>query len=160
MARVYLGLGSNVGDSVETIRAAFAGLESFLAGSRLSRLWRTKAMYVTDQADFINAAAMGETALSPRELLVAVNSVEAGLGRDRGRERFKGPRTIDIDILLYGELLLRESDLCIPHALLRERRFALAPLLDLNPSLRDPSNGESYADVLASLPPQGIYLLG
>jgi 2-amino-4-hydroxy-6-hydroxymethyldihydropteridine diphosphokinase len=160
VARVFLGLGSNVGDSAATIRAAFAELASLLADARLSRMWRTKAMYVTDQADFINAAAMGETALSPRELLAAVNSIEAGLGRDRGRERFKGPRTMDIDILLYGDLVLRESELCIPHALLRERRFALEPLLDLDPSLRDPSNGESYAKVLASLPPQGIYLLG
>lgn len=160
MARVFLGLGSNVGDSIAIIRAAFASLECFLGGARLSRLWRTKAMYVTDQADFINAAAMGETALSPRELLSAVNSVEAGFGRDRSLERYKGPRSLDIDILLYDELVYRESDLVIPHALLRERRFALEPLLDLDPGLRDPSSGESYAKVLASLPPQGIYLLG
>lgn len=160
MPRVYLGLGSNIGDSAAIIRAAFASLESFLVCARLSRLWRTKAMYVTDQADFINAAVRGETALSPRELLSAVNAVEASFGRDRGRERYKGPRSLDIDILLYDELIFRESDLIIPHAFLRERRFALEPLLDLDPGLRDPLNGESYAKVLAALPLQGIYLLG
>ena len=160
MARAYLGLGSNVGDSAAIIRAAFASLETFLALSRLSRLWRTKAMYVTDQADFVNAAAMGETALSPRELLTAINSVETSFGRDRGSERFKGPRSLDIDILLYDDLVLREPDLVIPHAALRERQFALEPLLDLDPSLCDPLSGEPYAVVLASLPPQGIYLLG
>jgi 2-amino-4-hydroxy-6-hydroxymethyldihydropteridine diphosphokinase len=117
-------------------------------------------MYVTDQADFINAAAMGETALSPRELLAAINVIEARFGRNRSRERFKGPRSLDIDILLYDDLVLREADLVIPHAALRERQFALEPLLDLDPCLRDPSSGETYAAVLASLPPQGIYLLG
>lgn len=160
MAKAYLGLGSNVGDSAATIRAAFASLGTFLALSRLSRLWRTKAIYVTDQADFINAAAMGETTLSPRELLAAINAIEAFFGRDRSRERFKGPRSLDIDILLYDDLVLRETDLVIPHAALRERQFALKPLLDLDPCLRDPSSGEPYAAVLASLPPQGIYLLG
>jgi 2-amino-4-hydroxy-6-hydroxymethyldihydropteridine diphosphokinase len=160
VARVYLGLGSNVGDSAATLRRAFAELERFLAGARLSRLWRTKAMYVEDQADFINAAACGETELSPRELLAAVNGVEARFGRNRDRERFKGPRSLDIDILLYGELVLREAELVIPHAALRERRFALEPLLDLDPGLRDPESGESYAALLDSLPPQGIYLLG
>jgi len=160
VARAYLGLGSNVGNSAATIRAAFASLETFLSGSRLSRLWCTKAMYVTDQADFVNAAAMGETTLSPRELLVTINAVEALFGRDRVRERFKGPRSLDIDILLYDDIVLREADLVIPHAALRERQFALEPLLDLDPSLRDPLSGEPYAAVLASLPPQGIYLLG
>jgi 2-amino-4-hydroxy-6-hydroxymethyldihydropteridine pyrophosphokinase len=159
MPLAYLGLGSNVGDGVATLRSAFASLQGFLLDSRLSRLYRSAPMYLADQGDFINAVVCGECSLSPRELLAAVNAVEARFGRDRSRERFKGPRTLDIDILLYGELVLHEEDLVIPHAGLRERRFALEPLLELAPALRDPASGQPYAAVLASLPPQGIYLL-
>jgi 2-amino-4-hydroxy-6-hydroxymethyldihydropteridine diphosphokinase len=159
MARVFLGLGSNVGDGAATIRSAFAELAEILGKPRLSRLWRSRAMYVEDQGDFINAAALGETDLSPRELLASVNAIEERFGRDRGRERPKGPRTLDIDILLFGSLILHESDLILPHAGLKERRFALQPLIDLDPKLLDPETGESYSKILDSLPPQGIYLL-
>jgi 2-amino-4-hydroxy-6-hydroxymethyldihydropteridine diphosphokinase len=159
MARVFLGLGSNVGDGAATITSAFRELSSLLEGARLSRLLRSRAMYVEDQPDFINAAAAGETSLAPRELLAAVNLIEAQFGRDRSRERPKGPRTLDIDILLYGDLVLRESDLILPHARLKERRFALEPLLDLDPGLIDPESGEAYSRILGSLPPQGIYLM-
>jgi 2-amino-4-hydroxy-6-hydroxymethyldihydropteridine diphosphokinase len=159
MARVYLGLGSNVGDGVWTIRAAFVEFSSFLSDARLSRFWRSKAMYIEEQPDFVNAAAMGETELRPRDLLSAVNAIEASFGRDRSREVNKGPRPLDIDILLYGDEVLREPDLVIPHAALHERRFALQPLLDLEPTLRDPVSGARYSDILEALPPQGIYLL-
>lgn len=159
MARAFLGLGSNVGDGAATIRSAFAELSRILEKPRLSKLWRSRAMYFEDQGDFINAAACGETRLSPRELLEIVNGIEARFGRDRERERPKGPRTLDIDILLFGDLVLHEVDLILPHAGLRERRFALQPLLDLDPELRDPETGEAYADILESLPAQGIYLL-
>jgi 2-amino-4-hydroxy-6-hydroxymethyldihydropteridine diphosphokinase len=116
-------------------------------------------MYVEDQPDFVNAAMVGETDLSPHLLLAAINGVEARLGRDRSRERSKGPRTLDIDILLYGDLILRESDLILPHARLKERRFALQPLLELDSRLVDPESGETFSRILESLPPQGIYLL-
>jgi 2-amino-4-hydroxy-6-hydroxymethyldihydropteridine diphosphokinase len=159
MARVFLGLGSNVGDGPTTIRAAFTELSRLLEGAQLSRLWRSRAMYVEDQPDFVNAATMGETELSPRKLLAAVNTIEAFFGRDRSQERPKGPRTLDIDILLYGDLIIRESDLIVPHARLKERRFALQPLLDLDAGLLDPESGTAYSRVLESLPPQGIYLL-
>ena len=160
MSLVYLGLGANVGDGAATLRAAFAELSSLLVEARLSSLWGSKAMYFEDQPDFVNAVAGGETSLPPLELLRAVNAIEARFGRDRRCERPKGPRSLDIDILLYGDLLLREPELVIPHAGLRERRFALQPLLELDPKLRDPASGESYAKVLAALPAQGIYLLG
>jgi 2-amino-4-hydroxy-6-hydroxymethyldihydropteridine diphosphokinase len=160
MARAYLGLGANLGDSVSTINAAFLELSRFLANPRLSRLWSSKAMYVEDQPDFVNAVAMGETELGPRELLAAINAIEARFGRDRGREVKKGPRPLDIDILLYGDALLREPDLVIPHAALRERRFALEPLLDLEPELVDPESGVKFSTIVETLPPQGIYLIG
>lgn len=160
MARVYLGLGANLGDGESTIRAAFVELEGLLVGAQLSRLWRSSPLYLEDQPDFINAAAAGETELSPRALLEAVNAIETAFGRDRSRERTKGPRPLDIDILLYGDLVMAEPDLVIPHAGLRERLFALLPLMDLEPSLVDPSTGMLFAKIASELPPQGIYLMG
>ena len=160
MARVFLGLGSNVGDGAATIHAAYADLARLLIEPRLSPLYRSKAMYVMDQPDFINAAAVGETELSPRELLAAVHEIEARFGRDRSQESIKGPRSLDVDILLYRDMVIRESDLTIPHAGLKERRFALQPLLDLDESIRDPESGEPFSSILESLPSQGIYLLG
>jgi 2-amino-4-hydroxy-6-hydroxymethyldihydropteridine diphosphokinase len=159
MARVFLGLGSNIGDGAGNIRGAFIEIARILEGARLSRLWRSRAMYFRDQPDFVNAAAVGETALSPAALLAAVQALEADFGRDRSREVPKGPRRLDIDILLYDDLVLREADLTIPHPGLKERRFALMPLMDLDGALRDPLSGEAFAKILEALPPQGIYLL-
>jgi 2-amino-4-hydroxy-6-hydroxymethyldihydropteridine diphosphokinase len=159
MVRVFLGLGSNVGDAISTLRSAFAELSSILEGARLSRLRGSKAMYDEDQPDFVNAAVSGETGLLPYELLAAVNGIEARFGRVRDVGRPKGPRTLDIDILIYGGLVLREPTLAIPHASLNERRFALEPLLDLEPGLSDPLSGEAYSTILEALPLQGIYLL-
>jgi 2-amino-4-hydroxy-6-hydroxymethyldihydropteridine diphosphokinase len=159
MVTVYLGLGANVGDAENTLGLAFRELALVLASPRLSRLWRSKARYVEDQSDFVNAVAVGECALSPRELLAEVNRIEAAFGRDRDHEVRKGPRPLDIDILLYGESVLAEADLIIPHAAIRERKFVLLPLLELNPDLRDPVSGDRFESILAALPPQGIYLM-
>jgi 2-amino-4-hydroxy-6-hydroxymethyldihydropteridine diphosphokinase len=117
-------------------------------------------MYIEDQPDFVNAAAAGDTELPPRELLAQIQAIEAAFGRDRGRERPKGERSLDIDILLYGSSVIDEPDLKVPHAALKERLFALLPLLDLDPVLRDPLGGEEYSDIARKLPDQGIYLLG
>ena len=159
MAKVYLGLGSNVGDCAGTIHAAFGELSIFLNNARLSRLWCSRPLYLEDQPDFINAVAGGDCELSPRLLLVAINKIEKIFGRNRSRERKKGPRSLDIDILLYGSLIVTEPELIIPHAGLKERQFALLPLLELDPGLRDPMSGESYKAINEMLPRQGIYLL-
>ena len=160
MERVYLGLGSNVGDSERTIRNAFLELQALLGEARLSSLWLSKPMYVEEQPDFINAVATGVTDLSPRGLLAAVHAIEASFGRDRSLERSKGPRRLDIDILLYGSRIISELDLVIPHKGLKERQFALLPLLELDRSLVDPEDGQPYSTLAATLPSQGIYLLG
>jgi 2-amino-4-hydroxy-6-hydroxymethyldihydropteridine diphosphokinase len=160
MARVFLGLGSNQGDSAATIRAAFDCLsEDLLTSAELSRLYRTRPLYVENQADFINAAAAGDTSLSPHELLKAVNRIESLFGRDRSAEIPKGPRPLDIDILLYGDCRIEEPDLVIPHPRITERRFVLVPLLELDPQLCDLRSGVLYSEILSSLPEQGIYLL-
>jgi len=159
MERVFLGLGGNKGDPVRIIHDAFDELTGILAQARLSSLYRSTARYYEDQPDFVNAAVVGLTGLDPEALLAAVNEIEARHGRDRTREISKGPRSLDIDILLFGERLVVEPDLVIPHAGLRERKFALLPLLELDAGLVDPASGKSFASILASLPPQGIYLL-
>lgn len=159
MDLVFLGLGSNRGDPASTLRSAFADLGAILEDGRISSLYRSKARYVTDQADFVNAAVSGWTDLEPRDLLEAIHGIETRHGRDRSREVSKGPRSLDIDILLHGQHLVAEEDLIIPHAALRERKFALLPLLELAPDLRDPLSGAPFSAILAQLPPQGIYLL-
>ncbi|MDP3179981.1 MAG: 2-amino-4-hydroxy-6-hydroxymethyldihydropteridine diphosphokinase [Spirochaetaceae bacterium] len=156
--RVFLGLGSNQGDSVDIVRNAFRELGQHLRQPRLSSLWRSQARYLTDQPDFINAVAVGETRLLPRELLATVNAVEAAFGRDRLKEIHNGPRPLDIDILLYGKKIIVENDLIVPHPGLRERKFVLVPLLELDPDLEDPVSGERFSRTLATLPAQGIYL--
>jgi 2-amino-4-hydroxy-6-hydroxymethyldihydropteridine diphosphokinase len=159
MARVFLGLGANLGDCAGTIRAAFSELSRLLEGALLSRLWRSSPLYDEVQPDFINAAVMGDTDLSPHGLLSAVNAIETAFGRTRLHERPKGPRTLDIDILLYGSITLVEPDLKIPHAGLSERLFAILPILDLDEGLLDPVSGMAFSTIAKSLPPQGIYLL-
>ncbi len=157
MEKVWLGIGSNLGDSEALIREAAARLSASISDLRVSGFWRSKARYVEDQPDFLNAVAAGGTSLSPRELLAAVNAIEASLGRDRSAVVAKGARTMDIDILLYGAAIIAEPDLIIPHPGMRERKFVLLPLIELDPDLADPVSGRPFREFLAELPPQGIY---
>jgi 2-amino-4-hydroxy-6-hydroxymethyldihydropteridine pyrophosphokinase len=148
--RAYVGLGSNLGD-----RAAYL-LLGLSALSRLpeTRLLRLSPVYETDpvgppQPPYLNMVAELETALSPKGLLAEMLRVEKALGRER-RERW-GPRTLDLDLLLYGDLVLEEAGLSVPHPRLHERAFVLVPLLDLLPEGRHPLLGQSFAELLASL---------
>lgn len=113
-----------------------------------------------DQADFLNAVASAECALEPLELLRRCNALEAALGRDRSRERVKGPRTLDLDILLFGTEIIDLPALTVPHPGMTERAFVLRPLLELEPDLADPRTGRVFADFLASVETQGIYPAG
>jgi 2-amino-4-hydroxy-6-hydroxymethyldihydropteridine diphosphokinase len=157
-AVVVLGLGSNRGDGRAIIKGAFALLARRLEAPRLSCLYATSPMYVTDQPPFLNAAVSGVFAGTPRDLLALAQETEAAFGRDRSREVRRGARTLDVDILLFGGLVVEEGpELVIPHPLLAERKFALVPLLELLPEALDPRTGRSLFDSLAVLPPQGIY---
>ena len=132
MTRAYVGVGANLGDREATIRAALAALPGVVG---VSQLRETDPVGVVDQPPFLNGAAALETDFSPRELLDALLAVERELGRER-RERW-GPRTIDLDLLLYGDETIDEPGLTVPHPRLHERRFALEPLADLDPELVD-----------------------
>ena len=157
MEKVWLGLGSNKGDSSSILDSAIQELGGFLYELRRSGLWRSRARYYNDQQDFLNLAVSGFTNLTPRELLIQIHRIEANHGRDRSKEIKKGPRTLDIDILIYDQKIFAEPDLIIPHPGLAERKFALLPLLELDYGLIHPGLGISLRELAACLPPQGIY---
>jgi 2-amino-4-hydroxy-6-hydroxymethyldihydropteridine diphosphokinase len=145
MTRAYVGLGANLGDREATIRAALHALPGVVA---VSSLRETDPVGVVDQPRFLNGVAAVETDLSARELLEELLAIERELGRER-RERW-GPRTIDLDLLLYGEETIDEPGLTVPHPRLHERRFALEPLAELAPDAVIPGRGR-VSDALAEL---------
>ena len=155
-----LGLGSNTPckdiSCTGIINAAAAELKKTLANVKLSPLYKTEPLHVTDQSPFINAALSGFFPESADKLLELIQKVEAKYGRDRSKERRWGERTLDIDILLFGDLVMSEDALTIPHPRLKERAFALQPLLDLLPDEAEPGTGKKYRDILAQLPYQEI----
>jgi 2-amino-4-hydroxy-6-hydroxymethyldihydropteridine diphosphokinase len=145
----YIGLGSNLGEREATLREALARLGEVegIEVVAVSSFRETDPVGVVDQPRFVNAAAALETVLGPRELLERLLEVERGLGRDRSREERWGPRTIDLDLLLYGEETVAEVGLEVPHPRLAERAFVLDPLLELDPGLRLP-DGRPLRDLL------------
>jgi 2-amino-4-hydroxy-6-hydroxymethyldihydropteridine diphosphokinase len=147
----YIGLGANLGDREQTIRRALALVESRPAIDvvRVSSLRETEPWGYADQPRFVNAAAALETSLGARELLDELLAVERELGRTRDGPRY-GPRTIDLDLLLFGEAELLEPGLVVPHPRLRERLFALEPLAELDPELVVPGQGR-LVDLMAAL---------
>jgi 2-amino-4-hydroxy-6-hydroxymethyldihydropteridine diphosphokinase len=158
-----IGLGGNLGDATATVAAAAAALDG-LRDTRLlrvSRLYRTPAWGMTAQPDFINAAALVDTGLSPRGLLHALLALERAQGRVRaadGSDRW-GPRVLDLDILLYGDAVVDEPGLVIPHPRLAQRAFALLPLLEVLPDAVVPGVGPAR-EALAALETTGIEALG
>jgi 2-amino-4-hydroxy-6-hydroxymethyldihydropteridine diphosphokinase len=145
VTRAYIGLGSNLGDREQLIRDA----AELIGARRLSTIRETEPWGVEDQPRFLNAVAEIETSLTPRHLLDRLLQVERRLGRERTGPRW-GPRTIDLDLLLYGEQALDEPGLVVPHPRLGERLFVLEPLAELVPAQKIPGNG-TVADALAGL---------
>jgi 2-amino-4-hydroxy-6-hydroxymethyldihydropteridine diphosphokinase len=148
---VYVGVGSNLGDREGTIRRAVERLrdEPEIDVLRVSSLIETEPWGYEDQPRFLNGALELRTSLPPRRLLDVLLAVERTLGRTRDAVRY-GPRTIDLDLLLFGQKQIREPGLTVPHPRLHERAFALAPLQELDPDLVIPGQG-SVGDVLAAL---------
>jgi 2-amino-4-hydroxy-6-hydroxymethyldihydropteridine diphosphokinase len=142
--RAYVGLGANLGDREGTIRAALAALDAApgIGVAAVSTLVETDPVGYLEQPRFLNGAAALETSLSPRELLDLLLDVERRFGRVRDGVAAQGPRTLDLDLLLYGTARLEEPGLRIPHPRLHERRFVLEPLAELDASLEVPGKGE------------------
>lgn len=141
-ARAWVGLGGNLGDAKARLRGAFEAL-SRLPSTRLlrrSRLYRTPPWGIADQPDFFNAVAELETRLPPRDLLDALLGIERANGRRRDGGRW-GPRTLDLDLLVYDDLQCEEAGLCLPHPRIGERAFVLVPLAELAPELHIPGSG-------------------
>ena len=138
--RAYVGLGSNLGEREATLWKALEGLGATegIEVLAVSSFRETDPVGVVDQPRFVNAVAGLETSLSPRELLERLLDVERSLGRDRAVEERWGPRTLDLDLLLYGGESIDEPGLEVPHPRLTERAFVLEPLLELDPDLRLP----------------------
>ncbi|MCD5397801.1 2-amino-4-hydroxy-6-hydroxymethyldihydropteridine diphosphokinase [candidate division NPL-UPA2 bacterium] len=145
MTKVFLGLGSNLGDREQNIKEALKQLQGSEMARKvtISSLYETKPEGVKEQPLFLNAVLRMETGLSPRNLLDALQDLERQLGRERSRKW--GPRIIDLDILLYGNLVMKEKDLEIPHPLLAERSFVLIPLAELAPETIHPILGETIS---------------
>ena len=157
MVYAYIGLGANLGDPPRQIREALDRLAG-RTGIRLdacSSLYRSRPMGPQDQPAFANAAARLETQREPLELLDILQTVERGLGRDRSRERHWGPRTLDLDLLLYGNETLRHPRLSLPHPGLTERAFVVVPLLEIAPELTLP-DGRRLAEIALRMPRNGL----
>jgi 2-amino-4-hydroxy-6-hydroxymethyldihydropteridine diphosphokinase len=150
--RAYVGLGSNLGDRESTIRSALAELAAThgVQVVAVSTLVETDPVGYLDQPRFLNGVAALETGRSARALLDLLLAVEARFGRDRAAVPAQGPRTLDLDLLLYGDAELDEPGLRLPHPRLHERAFVLAPLAELEPGLEVPGRG-SIQSLLAGL---------
>jgi 2-amino-4-hydroxy-6-hydroxymethyldihydropteridine diphosphokinase len=158
MKTVYLGLGSNVGDREDNLAAALAQLAApDLRVLRVSSIYETEPVDYTDQRWFLNLVAEVETDLFPMQLLARIIKIERALGRVRTVS--KGPRTLDIDILLYGRAVIRSARLEIPHPRMGERRFVLAPLAELAPGLRHPLTRKTIREMLEAAPVQAVRLI-
>ena len=159
--RAYVGVGANLGDREETILAAIdlLAVQPGVDVVGVSALRETEPWGPVEQPPYLNGAVALETDLDPRDLLDVLLDVERRFGRDRAMEVRWGPRTLDLDLLLHGDLVRDEPGLTLPHPRLHERRFVLEPLADLDPALVVPGRG-TVAELLASLdarpaPPDG-----
>jgi len=145
-----VALGSNLGDRPAHLDYALSRLRSLLTNLRISRYYETEPIDVAGpQSLFLNAAAVGSTEASASDLLHALLSIEAERGRERPHPG--AARTLDLDLVLYGNLVLTEPGLIVPHPRFRERRFVLEPLAEVAPELVDPVTGSTVGELLASL---------
>jgi 2-amino-4-hydroxy-6-hydroxymethyldihydropteridine diphosphokinase len=152
--RIYLGLGSNLGNRKGYLDAAINTMPPAIRILRTSPIYATAPWGYTEQGEFLNMVVEAETVLGPKQLLILIKGIEVKLGR---QTRFQnGPREIDIDILLYDDLVFDDAGLRIPHPRLHERAFILAPLAVLAPELLIPTVGKTVAESLKALDRSGV----
>jgi len=155
LTTAFLSLGSNLGDREKYLREALSLMEGEdLVVLRVSSVYETEPMELTGQPWFLNIVAEVETTLDPGEMLRRCQDVEAHLGRQRTIP--KGPRTVDVDILLYGDEVIDSPDIFIPHPAMQERRFVLEPLAELAPDFTIPNSGAKIGALLEGLQEQTV----
>ena len=146
MVSVAIALGSNLGDRAAHLDFAFLRLSSILSSIKVSRWYETEPVGVGAQPMFLNGAAVGETTVTARELLDELLRIE----RERGRERPvpNAARTLDLDLIFFGDRVIDEPDLTVPHPRFRQRTFVLVPLADIAPEMRDPVTGRTVQELM------------
>lgn len=149
---VYLSLGSNVGDREGNLRAAIEQLRELGEVKVVSSFYETEPVEVTNQPWFLNCAVALETDRMPKQLLAAVLGIERTLGRNRAKTQPKGPRTLDIDIILFGSSAIDMPGLHVPHPAMQERRFVLEPLAEIAPEVRHPVLKKTMRELRDALP--------
>lgn len=154
----FLSLGSNLGRREQNLRTAAEALGSVLLELRCSSVYETRPLYLLNQPRFLNMVVMGRCLLPPTALLGHTSGIEIQMGRNRDNYVPKGPRVIDIDILIFGQEIVRDRELSIPHPRMKERQFVLIPLLELQPNLKDPETGRPLSESLYALEDQGVYI--
>ena len=147
---VYLSLGSNLGDRERNLTEAIRALEGVGEVKAVSSFYETEPVDFADQAWFLNCALAMESSASPERMMAELLHLERKMGRER--MQWKGPRTIDIDILMFGERIVDSLDLKIPHPAMHRRRFVLAPLADIAAEARHPVMNRTVSELLAELP--------
>ena len=155
MKTVYIALGSNLGDRVENLLLARERIVSpHVRLPRASSIYETAPREIVDQPWFLNQVVIAETTLFPRQLLARLLRIEQEMGRQRTVA--KGPRVIDLDILLFGDAVIHTAGLEIPHPRIAERRFVLEPLAELAPTLRPPRSSHTVQEMLAKVMDQPV----
>ncbi|MBN1525910.1 MAG: 2-amino-4-hydroxy-6-hydroxymethyldihydropteridine diphosphokinase [Spirochaetales bacterium] len=152
---VFLSLGSNINPREIHINKTLACLSESLGNFRVSAIYESKPLYVTDQPLFLNCIAQGDCTSSPEQLLDCIKNIEQKTGRTATFRN--GPRVIDIDILLFGSACVNRPDLVIPHPEMAKRQFVLIPLVELAPELRHPGTHRLFSEILSEIEPQGVY---
>ena len=155
-SKVFLSLGSNIGDKNKILQNAVNNLKEIISDLNCSSVYETKPLYYLEQPDFYNIVVSGNTFVPCIKLLEYIKKLEIISGRDRKNEIKKGPRTLDIDILLYNNLCINTDQLTIPHPGIEERLFVLMPLLEIDQNIKNPINGVQFYTYVDKLEDQYV----